>query len=101
MPELYKPWGVKNELGDLWGVEITEGTFNGVVISINDVTMSEESNDVVLDYTAIKKPEDMSDDALQTDEFKQVIEQVLNDILKKAIELYEHREVDTSESNTQ
>jgi len=103
MQEQYRPWGIKNEVEDLWGVEITEGLFSNTIISFNEIKFADDdSNDLSIDYTVIKAPEGMDKKDIEGLEFENIVGKVVEDVLKKAIEHYEneYRKTDTSESDT-
>lgn len=95
----YKPWSVKKDDQEQWGVEILEGTFKGIFVVINDIKMEGESDqDVVLDYSIIRegKEEDARD--YTGEEFNLVMSSIITDILKKAIDDYENRNSNSTNS---
>jgi hypothetical protein len=103
MQELYKPWGIKNEVEDLWGVEILKGTFSNTIISFNEIKFAgDDSDDLSIDYTIIKAPDSMNKEEIKGPEFESIVGKVVEDILRKAIEHYEneHRKTDTSKFDT-
>lgn len=96
----YEPWSVKNEEQDLWGVVITGGIFAGTIISFNDVSFMENDNGAQLDYTIYKIPEEFDSKKISDNlEFNNCLQFILEDILKKAVDTYENRESNTTESN--
>lgn len=96
--DLYIPWFVD----DKWGFEIITGEFIGVVIEVEKFNIKEDdSGEVQLDYHIIKQPESMQ---LETDNplLMETIGVIFNDILKEAVENYEHsRNVDSQEPSSQ
>ncbi len=96
--ELFKPWFV----GDDWGFEIIDGEYNGVTVQIKKLDWpNEESNELALDYHVVHKPELVTDEDLKGDKFKVIIEVIINDILKEAIDdLKQTRDNDSKESGT-
>jgi hypothetical protein len=100
MPVKYKPWALKNENGDLWGVKLLESDFAGTIISIASFSM-EDSNDgsVALDFTIIEKPPTKDENDMKSDKFNSILADVVNDMIEKAIDDYENRDSDSPESS--
>jgi hypothetical protein len=97
--ELYQPWFVGEKD---WGFEIIDGEYRGSIIQIEKLDFpNEDSNELALDYHVITKPESPSID--QTSEtFKAVIELIVNDILREAIDEFKQtRDNDSKESGPQ
>ena len=97
--DLFKPWFVGND----WGFEIIDGEFSGVTIQIEKLDLpNEEVNELALDYHVVHKPELVTDDEIKSDKFKAVIEVIINDILREAIdELKQTGNNDSKESDPQ
>lgn len=94
----YEPWRIVKDDKDVWGVRITEGTFNELTLAINDVKMEEDST-VSVDYDIVYSlipTEEVSD----SDEFNQVLSYIIQDILIKAMNAHEDRNRNSSESTT-
>ena len=91
--ELFKPWFV----GEDWGFEIIDGEFKDVTLQITKFEFK-ESNDgnVDLEYHVVRKPEILTDEDLKNPEFQAVVEVIINDILKEAIDHYEQTRNDDS-----
>ena len=98
--ELFKPWFVGEKD---WGFEIIDGEFNGVTVQIEKLDLpNEEINELALDYHVVHKPELITDEDIKGDKFKAVIEVIINDILREAIdEVKQTRDNDSKESGTQ
>ena len=80
--DLFKPWFVGND----WGFEIIDGEFNGVTVQIAKLDWPDEgSNELALDYHVVHKPELVTDEDIKNDTFKAVVEVIINDILREAI----------------
>ena len=80
--DLFKPWFVGND----WGFEIIDGEFNGVTVQIVKLDWPDEgSNELALDYHVVHKPELITDEDIKSDTFKAVVEVIINDILREAI----------------
>ena len=96
--DLFKPWFVGND----WGFEIIDGEFNGVTVQIVKLDWPDEgSNELALDYHVVHKPELITDEDIKSDTFKAVVEVIINDILREAInELKQTRDNNTTESST-
>ena len=94
--ELYKPWFVGEKD---WGFEIVDGEYRGVVVQIEKLDFPNEGSDqLVLDYHTITQPESIPIDT-SSETFKAVIELIINDILREAIN--DHKQAgdnDTTES---
>ena len=97
--DLFKPWFVGND----WGFEIIDGEFNGVTIQIAKLDWPDEgSNELALDYHVVHKPELITDDDIKSDTFKAVVEVIINDILREAInEFKQTGNNDSKESSPQ
>ena len=80
--DLFKPWFVGND----WGFEIIDGEFNNVTVQIAKLDWPDEgSNELALDYHVVHKPELVTDEDIKSDTFKAVVEVIINDILREAI----------------
>lgn len=101
MPVQYEPWGFKDEEQqvDLWGVKLLGGNFAGTTISINSVEMEDNNENVKLDFTFIRKPEGKTEEQLTSEEFNNIMAEVINDILRKTINEFENRDGNFTESN--
>lgn len=99
----YRPWvynpDENSELKEeLWGVEIIQGKFEGAKISFNNISLTDDSSNLELDYTLLHIPEDKTKEFYQCQEFEEALSHIISDILTKAMELHENRNNDTSES---
>lgn len=100
--ELYKPWYVDNDkLKDerMWGFEIVAGDYKNVIVQIENIDLPNDSNDLVVDYHIISKPDDLLEQATKDEMFFKLLEAIINDIVKNAIEGIETAESDNSEQN--
>jgi hypothetical protein len=97
--ELFKPWFV----GEDWGFEIVDGEFKEVCLQITRLEFKEtETGNLDLEYHVVRKPEILSDDDLKKPEFEAVVEVIINDILREAMEAHEQaRNNNTKESGSQ
>ena len=98
--ELYRPWFVGEKD---WGFEIVDGEFNGVTLQIEKLDFPDEgSSNLALDYHIVHKPDLITDEDVKSDTFKAVIEVIINDILREAIN--DHKQAgddDSKESGPQ
>jgi len=94
----YEPWAVQNEKMDAWGFRITEGMYENTVVAIKSVEL--ENDNLALDFNFVATPADKTEDDLNTEEFNSIIEYIVNDILKKALDEFEDRNSNTSKSDT-
>jgi hypothetical protein len=100
MQVMYEPWTMKNEDLEVWGIKILEGEFDGTAITINDLEMAEdEKGGLNLDYTVVKWPDGREGEKDLGPAFEEVLTYVMTDILQKAVNEYENRNGDSTESN--
>lgn len=98
--DLYKPWFV----GEDWGFEIVDGEFKDVCLQISKCEFRDEDQDgnFTLEYHTVRKPEALTDEDLLKPEFQAVVEVIINDILREAIDHYEQtRNNDSKEPGSQ
>jgi hypothetical protein len=97
--ELFKPWFVADD----WGFEIIDGEFKEVTIQIQKLEFpNEDAPELQLDYHVIRKPDHISDEDVKGDMFKAVMEVIINDILREAIDIHKQaRDDDTKEPSTE
>jgi len=95
----YEPWSVQNEKLDQWGFKITEGKFDGTLISITSVQLEDNSNELKLDFGFVEKPAGVKDVEYDSKEFNSIMENIINDILLKAMDEYKNRNSDSAESS--
>ena len=96
----YEPWHHSDKA---WGIKIVEGKFVDTIISINNVELGpDERGLMTLDFAFINKTKGLQEEEFKSEEFNLVMEKVLNDIIEKAINLYdEDRDSNTTESSQQ
>lgn len=98
MPVKYSPWSIQENGIDAWGFVIEEGKYAETVISINDIKLLEDVDGVNLDYNVHKKPDSLNDINISEEkDFTDILQYVLEDIIKKAADEYENRKNSTSE----
>ena len=82
--DLFKPWFVGKKD---WGFEIIDGEFRNVTVQIEKLDWpDEDSSELALDYHIVHKPELITDEDIKSDTFKAVVEVIINDILREAID---------------
>ena len=86
--DLYQPWFVE----DKWGFEIISGDFLGVVVEIEKMDFDDKINEVVVDYHVISKPESLTQEELKGQLFEQLYQNIINDILREAIEIHKNEQ---------
>lgn len=105
--ELYKPWFVGEKD---WGFEIVDGEFAGVCIQIEKLEFAETSDGTVkLEYHVVRQPESIDAESPEVKDnpvFTTLIETIINDILREAIEAHRIHEQqngsnDSTESSSQ
>lgn len=88
MPAKYKPWHI-NE--NHWGIEIVEGEYKDTVISINSFEFNDKTkNEMTLDYNYVGMTKGKTEDDYKSEQFSLTLNEILNDILLKAITDYEN-----------
>lgn len=106
----YEPWVYRGQIPeemeekvskDLWGVKILEGIFEGTTISFNNVDFVDDpnGNNLQLDYTIVYPPDGKDKDFCSGEEFNNMLQHIIVDIINKAAELHEDRNSNTSESS--
>jgi hypothetical protein len=91
MPIAYEPWAIDNDKVNLWGVKIKEGKFDGAIVSINEFKLADdESGEATLDFNFIQKPENLTTEELDSQDFTNVMSEIINDVIRKAILDYEN-----------
>lgn len=81
--DLYRPWFVGEKD---WGFEIIDGEFTGTVVQIEALDFSSNNDGTVdLNYHIINRPEDIQESNLKSDVFSNIVEIIINDILREAI----------------
>ena len=98
------PEEVMEQLDDMGlGFEIIDGEYNGVTVQIEKLDWPDEgSNELALDYHVVHKPELITDEDIKSDTFKAVVEVIINDILREAInEFKQTGNNDSKESSPQ
>ena len=86
--ELFKPWFV----GEDWGFEIIDGEYKEVCIQIEKIEFDETADgNLKLDYHTVRKPELITDEELTGPKFQAIIEVIINDILREAINEFDNK----------
>lgn len=102
--ELYTPWFNNED----WGFEVIDGEFSGVVVQVSEVNFKEEvqedDSNLSVNYHIISKPEIITEEQVKGDLFNALFQTIITDIVKEAVESYEHdnnRSNDSKESDPQ
>jgi len=95
----YEPWVIRNDAGEVWGVKLLDGEFAGAALSINELDEKDESKELILDYTVVQPPEGMTVEQVAGSNFDAMLNFIISDILQKAVNEYENRKGNTSESS--
>ena len=94
----YEPWVIKTNDQEVWGIKITDGKYNGTSFSINELDQDDDNKDLQLDYTVIASPEGMAVEDVNGPEFEKVLNEIMTDIITKAVDEYENRKSNSPES---
>ena len=94
----YEPWKV-NEQTNIWGIRVLDSEYAGTMIAFNEFDSEDDSNEFKLDYTIIQAPEGKLVEDLRGPEFDSMLNFIVNDILLKAINDYENRNGNSTESS--
>jgi len=90
--KLFKPWFQDES----WGVEVIDGFYKDTVVQIKEMEfLDSEDGNVSLDYHLIHRPAAVSEEDIQSDEFKSLLSVIIEDILREALEANETRNNDT------
>lgn len=98
MPVKYEPWVIKNENQEVWGIKVTDGKYNGTSFSINEIDQEDGDKDLQLDYTIVSAPEGIAIEDVSGPEFEVVLNEIMTDIITKAVDEYENRKSNSPES---
>jgi hypothetical protein len=94
----YEPWVIKTNDQEVWGIKITDGKYNGTSFSINELDIEDGNKDLQLDYTVIASPEGIAVEEVKGPEFEKVLNEIMTDIITKAVDEYENRKSNSPES---
>jgi hypothetical protein len=96
--KLFKPWFEQ----DTWGVEIIDGPYKDTVVQVKEIDFVDESDDgnVSLEYHLIYRPAAVTEEDVNSDDFKNLLGLIIEDILKEAMEQHETRNNDTEKSGS-
>ena len=97
----YEPWTLNNEFIDAWGLQILEGKWAGVSLSINGIqdggSGEGNSNQLELDYTVLKTPPGMTTSDVSGEDFDSTLNLIFTDFLGKALNEFENRKSNSTE----
>ncbi len=83
--EMYLPWAVDGK----WGIEIAEGKYKDTVIQIENIEFKEKnSEELLVDYHMINIPEGVIESDYKTNEFFELMQLIISDIIAEAIQLH-------------
>lgn len=95
--KLYAPWFGGNIE---WGFHVIDGSYSEVVVQVENLEFQEtDDGNLSVEYHIISKPDRLTDEDLKADEFKEMFQLIVNDIVKEAVEIYETK--DDRSNNTQ
>ena len=94
----FEPWKV-NEDTNIWGVKILDGNFEGAMIAFNEFDSEDDSNNFKLDYTIVKEADGKTMSEMNGPAFDEMLNYVVNEILRRAIDEYENRNSNSTESS--
>lgn len=99
MQAKYEPWVIRSEGKEVWGINILDGKFEKTRFSINELDQNDESQSLELDYTVLEAPVGMTIEEVKGEEFDATLSFIIKDILEKALNDYENRKGNSSESS--
>jgi len=94
----FEPWKV-NEDTNIWGVKILDGDFEGAMIAFNEFDSEDDSTNFKLDYTIVKEADGKTMSEMNGPAFDEMLNYVVNEILRRAIDEYENRNSNSTESS--
>jgi|688.fasta_scaffold1054659_2 hypothetical protein len=99
MQAQYEPWHLNEKA---WGIKVTGGKFKDTVISIDTVEFEPDSDGMMtLDFHFINKTSGLPEREFNSIEFNSLMEKILNDIIKRAVDEFDQdRDDNLSESNS-
>ena len=98
MQTLYSPWGDNEK--NIWGFMINEGKFADTIISINKFELNDKnSENCLLEFDFVNRTKDLDEGEFSSEDFNLLMQDIINDILRKAIDDY--RDSNTAESVVQ
>ena len=95
----YEPFSIQNEKLDQWGFVLKEGKYAETTISITNIELEDNSNELKLDFGFVKKTAGVEEEDYNSKEFNTIIENIINDILLKAMDEFKNRNSDSAESS--
>lgn len=85
----YSPW---RDGEQAWGIKIEEGRFADTVLSINEISMPEQGNDIAVDFNFLTFPKDTQPEGVDKSDFDAILAPIIEDIIHKAIQHYQEHE---------
>ena len=83
---MFSPWAAN----DRWGVEITQGLHQGVVVQIESMELDPvNKGQVLMDYHVIFTPAHLMEADVQGEAFQATMNEVINQLLMDAVREYE------------
>jgi hypothetical protein len=83
---LYSLWSKNIENENHWGIEILDGKFKTTVVEISDLKIDEKDEEQLqADFHFINIPDTMTTENLKTAEFDILMEDVICDLLERAM----------------
>lgn len=75
---------ISKKLDSTIGINILEGTFKDVLLSINSLKSEELNDETVVEFYVIHKPKHISDENLNSKEFQDLFESIIKDLFEGA-----------------
>lgn len=92
---LFNPWYVDE---NSWGVEIIDEStkYKGTVIQIKSLEFPDDNSpEIALDFHIISKPEGLTDEDYKEQKFSDILQTVIEQMLRKVIEEHANRETNS------
>lgn len=85
----YSPWRNGEEQ---WGVKIEEGRFTDTTISINNISLGQDETSLEVDFNFLTVTAGTDPENTERTEFDQLLQPIIEDIIRTAINLMEQDE---------
>ncbi len=73
---------ISKKLDNTIGINILEGTFKDVLLSINSFSSEKLNNETVVEFYVIHKPKHINDENLNSKEFQDLFDSIIKDLFE-------------------
>jgi len=85
--DLYRPWFV----GEAdWGIEFLSGDYRGLALQIEKMDfLKDQAGKIDFKYHIVHKPDIITKEDIGTEQFEAVLQLIVNDVIREAMEDYD------------